>query len=165
MNRSKMMFSAIAIATLLVGAAGTLWATEGSGWFDNANCAMCSNITAEKGLMEHMKLENYKVATGMMSVTIVEPAYAEAWARAETKMSAMGDRLMKGEKMTLCGCCQDITDMMSAGAKMDNLHTGAGSVMMVTSTDPALIGRLQAHADRTNAEMAKMMKPMEGQSH
>jgi hypothetical protein len=164
MNCSKLMFAAVVLATLVLGAAGTLSATEGSAWFDMNNCSMCTSMTSEQGLMEHMKWENFKVATGMVSLTTVDPAYAEAWARASAKMDETGAKLMKGEKLPLCGCCQDIMDMMSAGAKMDHLKTNGGSAMVLTSTDAALIGKIQAHADRTNAEMAKM-KGMEGQAH
>lgn len=163
MKLMNLAFIFAALAILFFGTIGTLSAAEGSSWFDMTNCAMCAPMMAEKGLMEHMKWENHKVATGMMSVTIVDPAFAAAYGRAGQKMNELGMKLAKGEKMPLCGHCQSIGDLMGAGAKMDNFATGAGHVMAVTGTDPALITKIQAHCDRTVAEMAKMEKKEEHQ--
>jgi len=158
MKPMKMMFAFVAIATLLFSTVGTVSATGDSSWFDMTNCALCAPLMAEKGLMEHMKFENHKVATGMISVTTVDPAFDEAYQHAHQKMTELSMKLASGEKMPLCGYCQSLNGLMAAGAKMDNFKTGAGYVMTITATDPELIAKIHAHLDRAAAEMGKVEK-------
>jgi len=130
-------------------------------WFDMQNCIMCKSMTAEKGLMEHMTWDTYVTATGMVGVCTVDPAYKEAFARAGAKMEATMKDLAAG-KVTgpLCGFCTSYGELMKAGAKSDMFTTPTGDVSVLSSTDPAVIAKIQAHAKRTQEEMAKMKEGM-----
>jgi hypothetical protein len=132
----KCVLALVVLGVAVVSTAGTLRAADtADGWFDLANC-----------------------------VTTVDPTYEEAYGRAMEKMNAAGAKLAAGEKLPMCGCCESMGALMTAGAKMDNVDTNAGHVMLFTSTDPALITKIQAHCDRTNAEYEKM-KAAEAHSH
>jgi len=130
-------------------------------WFDMQNCAMCKSMTAEKGLIEHSSFDTYATATGLVSVCTVDPAYKEAFARAGAKMMATMKDLEAGKDVgPLCGFCTSYGELMKAGAKSDMFTTATGDISTLTSTDPALIAKIQAHAKRTSEEMAKMKEGM-----
>ena len=139
-------------------AAAIVQAGDEKPWLDPENCDMCTNMMAQPGLLEHMKMENLNVGSGMISLVTVDPEFQAAYATAYAGMQKSGEKMMAGEEMNLCGCCTDIGALMTAGAKMDNLPTANGSVMLLSSTDPKLVEKIHAHADRTNAEMAAMME-------
>jgi len=130
-------------------------------WFDMQNCAMCKSMTAEKGLLEHTTMDTYVTSTGMVSVCTVDPAYKEAFARAGAKMMATMKDLESGKDVgPLCGFCTSYGELMKAGAKSDMFNTATGDVSVLSSTDPAVIAKIQAHAKRTQDEMAKMKEGM-----
>jgi len=166
----------LVLAVLLVGAVAVLYAQEETKpaekpamaetpWFDLENCAFCKNITAEEGLMDNMTWETYVIPTGMMTVTVVDPAYEAKFQNAMKNMEETGKRLMAGEKLPMCGMCQSF-GMLFATGKMDYkmLDTKAGHIELATSTDPEVIAMIQKHAQRTIDEYAKleqMEKPTE----
>ena len=134
-------------------------------WFDMQNCAMCKAMTAEKGLLEHSSMDSYAMATGMVNVCTVEPAYKEAFARAGAKMMVTMKDLEAGKDVgPLCGFCTSYGELMKAGAKSDMFTTATGDISTLTSTDPALIAKIQAHAKRSTEEMAKMKEGMKAAS-
>jgi len=157
----KTKVALIAIGLCMV--AGLVLADPGADtpWYDPQNCSMCSNMLAQPGLMEHMTMENFVIGTGTMTVTTVDPKFEAAYATAMKAMQATGQELMSGKEMPLCGCCQDVAKLMTAGAKMENVDAKGAHVMLLTSTDPETIKQLQAHGQRSIEEMAKMMGEME----
>ena len=155
----KRMSLVIALAALVaIGVFGVKAYSEGdSAWLDLENCSMCKSMHTEKGLMENMKWENHKIATGMMSVTVVNPGYEDAYARSMQAMDATSKRLHEGEEMQLCGFCQNMGRLMQSGAKMEQFDTNGGHVMLVTAMDPAVVNNIHEHVTRTQDEFAKMM--------
>jgi hypothetical protein len=152
----------------LVACLSLFAAVAGAGdtpWLDPQNCQMCSAIVEHAGLMEHMTMESIAIGNGMVSLTTVEPEYLDAYRDAAKKMAATGEKLMAGEQMQLCGCCMDIGALMAAGAKMENVPTQHGAMMVLTSSDEALAAKIKAHAERTTMEMEKMMGGHEGHDH
>ena len=130
-------------------------------WFDMQNCVMCKSMTAEKGLLEHSSFDTYATATGMVGVCTVDPAYKEAYTRAGAKMMATMKDLEAGKTVgPLCGFCTSYSELMKAGAKSEMFMTPTGDVTVLSSTDPAVIAKIQAHAKRTTEEMAKMKETM-----
>lgn len=147
----------LAVAALVVM---TLAVTAGSDkedvWFDMENCSLCKNLMAEEGLMEHMTMDSYVIATGWMSVAQVSEEYKVAHANAKKNMEKSIQKLMAGEEMYLCGFCTSYGAMMMAGATFESFESGGAEITLATSTDPAVIEQIQEHAKRTKAEMAKM---------
>ena len=130
-------------------------------WFDMQNCVMCKSMTAEKGLLEHSQFDTFPTATGMVGVCTIDPAYKEAYTRAGGKMMATMKELEAGKNVgPLCGFCTSYGELMKAGAKSEMFMTPTGDVTVLSSTDPALIAKIQAHAKRTSEEMAKMKEAM-----
>jgi len=153
--KSKVVLTAIGLCIAFgVALADTPGETT---WFDLQNCAMCKNMTAQAGLMEHMNWENHVIGAGMMMLTIVDPDYEAAYATAMKGMQATGQELMAGKEMPLCGSCVAMGKLIMAGAKMENLDTKGGHVMLLTSTDPELVKEIQAYGQRNIDEMAKMV--------
>jgi hypothetical protein len=134
-------------------------------WFDLENCSMCKEMTAEKGLMENMEWENHLTADGMMTVTVVNHGYEEAFARAMKNMEAVGGKMMAGEKLYLCGFCTSYGSLHMAGASFENFETKGGHINLVTSRDPAVVEKIHAHGQRTIDEYDKMVAADKGHSH
>ena len=153
----------LAVALVCVVAAPVLAGspTGEKPWFDMQNCAICKAMTAEPGLMEHMTMNTYATATGMVDVCTVDPAYKEAFDRAGAKMMATIKDLEAGKDVgPLCGYCTSYGMLMKAGAKSEMFDMPNGSVSVMSSTNPAVIAKIQAHAKRTTEEMAKMKEGM-----
>jgi hypothetical protein len=121
------------------------------------DCAFCAPWNAEKGLMEHMTCESHPIATGVVTITTVEPAFAEAYGRAYGNMMGLINKAMAGEKMNMCGHCASMMAMGAAGAKIENVDAKNVHLLTLTSTDPKIIEMAHAHAARDTEEMAKMM--------
>ncbi len=161
-RRSPFLFAA---AVMILAAPLVAHAGEGA-WFDLENCSMCKNMSAEKGLMEHMEWETHLITNGMLSVTVVDPEYKEAFDRSMQNMKKTGEKLMAGEQMHLCGFCTSYGGLRMAGATFDYVETDAGHIDLVTSSDPKVVEMIRKHGQRTIDEYEKMMKEEhEGHSH
>jgi len=150
----------ILVSLAALGLAG-LWTVEAPDaeekpWLDWRNCDACAPFAAETGLMDHTRMEFFPIATGLLEVAEVPAEYQAAYARASEKCNAVMGRWQKGEKVNLCGYCTSFGALSKAGARIEDIETDGGRVLVATSTDPALIGRLHTHVEKTNAEMRKM---------
>jgi len=143
---------AVAILLPLTG-----FAAQGDPWFDLENCSMCKTMTAEEGLMENMVWENYLTADGMMTVTVVDPAYEAAFQKSMLAMQAVGAQLAAGEEMYLCGFCQSYGGLVMAGADLENFDTAGGFINLISSQDPAVVEMIHAHGQRTIDEYDLMV--------
>ena len=153
----RISLAIVLVAAAAVGVFGVMAYSEGdSAWLDLENCSMCKSMHAEEGLMENMKWENHKIATGMMSVTVVDPAFEDAYGRSMKAMHEMGQRMHEGEQMPLCGFCKSMGKLMMDGAKMENFDTNGGHVMLITAMDPKVINDIHDHVTKTQDEFAKM---------
>jgi hypothetical protein len=153
MKRFCLFVAAALVLTLLMPQVSG--AAKGT-WFDLENCSMCKNMTAEEGLMEHMHWENFVIKDGWLTVTRVDPGFEEAFGRSMKNMEKTGQKLMSGEQMYLCGFCQSYGGLHMAGASFQTLETDVGYIDLVTSTDPEIIKKIHAHAERTIDEYKKM---------
>ncbi|MCH7878916.1 MAG: hypothetical protein IH914_06350 [candidate division Zixibacteria bacterium] len=162
----KRFTTSLALVFALVFAFGALNAAEESAWFDMENCGMCAPMTAEKGLMENINWENHNISNGMLSIATPPAEYAEAFDRACASMDALVKKMMAGDvmEMTLCGHCNSYSSIMGAGAKIEKIVTKNGRLTLLTSSDEKIVGKIHAHVERTNAEMAKMMEAMTKES-
>ena len=152
-KKIPLLFGLTALVVLSLPAA---FAAQDAPWFDLEKCSMCMSMSAEEGLMEHMEWENYVVTNGMMSVTVVDPDYQEAFMRSMVAMEETGQKLMTGEQMYLCGFCQSYGAIHMGGATFENIETKFGYINLVTSDDPAMVKKIKEHAETTIAEYEKM---------
>ena len=146
------VFTLVALALPLGAAPGT------TPWFDLDNCSMCKNMTAEKGLMEHMEWENHLTTDGMISITVVAAGYEEAFARSMENMKATSEKLMAGEQMYLCGFCQSYGALHMAGANFEHIETKSGTIELVSSHDPKIVEKIHAHGQHTIDEYNRMVE-------
>lgn len=133
---------------------------EDQAWFDMENCEMCKNFTAHEGLMENMTWEQHKISDGFLSVSNVTESHAEAYKTANAACNALGEKIMAGEEVALCGSCTAMGSFLGAGAKMEEVELKTGGIMIVTSADAEMITNMHAWVDRNVEEMAKMMEQM-----
>ena len=165
MNRTK---SGIAIVCALLLAVAVGNAGEKAAWFDLEGCDVCRGMSSQEGLMEHMQWENHVIKNGVLSVTVVDPAYQAAYERAEKHMGEMGAKLAAGEELQLCGFCSSMGNLMMKGAQRETVKTAAGLITLVTSNDPQVAEAIRKHGQHTIDEYAKMMaagQPSEHKGH
>lgn len=125
-------------------------------WIDFQHCDMCKNFSANPELMKGMTCEMHNIANGYVSISTVKPELLKDYREACAKCDAMSQKLMAGEKLNLCGSCEAMSSLMAKGAKLEEVETQNGSLMLLTSNDPALIDAIHKWSDRTNEEMKKM---------
>ena len=129
-----------------------------SSWFDLENCAMCNHLQAEEGLLEHMNWESHVIGTGMLSITTVAEGYEEKYKTARGNMMQTVKRLEEGEEMPLCGMCKSYGSLHATGkVNWEKIDSEFGHISLLTSTDPDVIAKIQAHAQTTIDEYKKML--------
>jgi hypothetical protein len=151
---------ALSLLTLPALAGDHPMATE-SGWFDLENCAFCKNLLTDPELLEHMTWETHRIENGMMYITVVDPGYQKSYVAANKAMEKLGNDMMTGAvnpmQVKMCGSCAEFGQLMMAGVEMENIDGDAADIMLITSTDPQMVAKLHAYADRNNKEMAEFM--------
>jgi hypothetical protein len=151
----RSILACVVLAAALV--AGGLVADEGDqAWFDLEGCAICKNLAAEPGLVEHIEWENHKISNGVMTITVVDEEYVDAFQRAAKNMQATAQKLMTGEQLHLCGFCTSYGMLIASGATIEQVDTKLGNVTLMTSSDPKVVEMIQAHAARTDEEYEKV---------
>lgn len=148
----------LGLATVVALSQAAAFAAPTELWFDLDNCAMCQKMTAEKGLMENIEWENYLTAEGMMAITVVAPAYEQAFQNSMTNMEAVGAEMMAGQELYLCGFCQSFGALMMAGANVEYFDTAGGHINLISSQDPVVVEMIHAHGQRTIDEFALMLE-------
>lgn len=146
----------LALTFCVLAVAGLAAPASAGPWFDLENCEMCKQMTAEEGLMEHMQWENHLTKDGMVSITTVDPGYEEAFQRSMKHMQAVGEKMMAGEKVQLCGFCQSYGGLHMAGADFEQFPTQNGAFELISSHDPAIVAKIHKHGQTTIDEYKKM---------
>ncbi len=134
-----------------------LISTAGLAAEDMPDCDFCAKFAEEKGLMEHMDMEHYKVATGMMSITVVDDGHVKAYERAMAGIEEVRAKMESGEKVKMCNHCETMGALMQAGAKMDKIDTKAGHVTLLTAQNADTVAEIHDHLTHTQ-EMMKAYK-------
>jgi hypothetical protein len=148
----KLSYLLIALAALLCVAVA-----QDSPWFDIKNCSFCKQLTAEPGLLDHMKYEYHNIDGGFMSVTMVDKEYQEAYLKAMSAMEKVGEEMkVSGKMVPMCQFCTKFGEFMMKGTKTQVIHSALGDIFMMTSPDTAIVTELQAFATRTSQELAKL---------
>lgn len=140
---------------IVVLAATAAMAGEGA-WFDMENCAMCKNLTMQKGLLENMSWETYDITNGIVAVAVVKPDYVKSYRKAHMGMMKAGEKMGQGEKMEMCGSCSALGMCMMQGVNQEYVETTHGDVWIVTSDKAETVASLQKWSKRNMTEMARM---------
>jgi hypothetical protein len=61
-----------------------------------------------------------------------------------------------GKKVELCAFCEGVSELQKAGAKEQVIETETGAISLLTSTEPTLVAKIHAQADKAIAEQKKM---------
>lgn len=148
----KLSYLAIGLAILLCAAVA-----QEKPWFDMKNCTYCKELTAQPGLIDHLKYEYHNIDGGFMAVTIVGKEYQEAYLSAMTAMQKVGeDMKTSGKPVPMCQFCTKFGEFMTTGAKTQIIHSELGDIFMMTSPDTAIVTQLQAFSSRTAEELKKL---------
>lgn len=154
MKMRKVGMGVLVLAMFMIVIAGA-----GKPWFDMENCDFCKNLTAEKGLMDHItKWEHHNVKNGAMTISVVDKGYIPAYKRAMAKMEEVGKRMEAGEKVTTCGMCDAYSAVFMQGAQWDVIETDNIFVTIMWSDKPEVVTDIHKMVDHTNKEMAMMEK-------
>ena len=134
---------------LLVLIATVAIAGENAPWVDMGSCPICMNVSTEEGLMENMTWEHHLTATGVMTVSTVKPEFQPQFARAKAGMKELLGKVVAGEEIQVCGYCSSLSSLLKEGAKAENIVTKASDILLISSTDQAMIAKIHAHAQET----------------
>lgn len=125
-------------------------------WFDMENCEMCKPLTEHPELMNNMSWEQHNITNGIISVTTVREPFMKQFKEAHMKMGACAAKMQQGEKVALCPSCVAFGKCIMDGARVEQVDTQHGSLMLVMGDTPELVSEIQGWALRTNEEMKKM---------
>lgn len=150
--------SLIIFTAILIVFFSMLSAQDAKPWFDLQNCEFCKNLMTDPQLLMNTDWEHHKIDNGLVTVTTVKDEYLPAYHDAIAHMEEVGAKMMKGEQVYMCGMCEAMGILMQKGAEWQTIMTNHGAVEIMTSDDPELVKEIHAWADKTEAEMAKMMQ-------
>ncbi len=125
-------------------------------WFDLKGCGICRHMANQEGLMQHIQCDVHPISQGMVMILTIPAEYVAKMDKAKQEMAATVARLQKGESVPMCGFCLSYGNLMQKGATLEEFKTPTGIVTLVTSSDPEVIGLIQAHANRTADEHKDM---------
>jgi hypothetical protein len=149
----KLALASIAIVALL---AVVVSASEDKPWFDLEKCAFCKTLTAEPGLLDHMKSHFYDINNGVLSVTEVDKEFQPAFKRAQENMQKIIAGMANGNIPYMCQYCTKVGTFQMMGVKTSEVPTDFGTVVVWSAPDSSIAGQLRAFGARTNDEFAKM---------
>jgi hypothetical protein len=147
------------IITLVVSALLVLFATavgEEKPWFDMEKCEFCKAFAAEKGLFEHMATEYHVVSNGAVSVTHLGPEFKEAFGRAQAQVVKVVQGMQKGVMPVMCTHCETMGTLFQAGCKQEAVTSRDCIIMIYSSTDTAMIAKIQDFGRKSADALAKM---------
>jgi hypothetical protein len=133
---------------------------DDSPWFDMEKCAICKNMAPVMASLHRIKWDPHVIENGMLTITVVPDDLKTEWANAQQSMMKTLTRMEKGEKLHCCGFCQTMGKLIQAGAKKQEIKTVGGDIMMLTSSDPAVVKQIHEMVKKTVMEHEKMEKMM-----
>lgn len=155
------MKTAIALAamTLLAWFGGTAQ-TEQDLIAEMEKCAVCKAVAENPSLMREMTWETHKIDNGMLCLTTVPKEHAKEFVALHEKMlknvAQVEADQKKGVNVELCSFCQAVSELEKAGAKQEFVQTGFGGINLLTSSDPSVVEKIHAQADKAIAEQTKL---------
>ncbi len=158
--------SILTLAALMVIAIAALTTAEEKKmaekpWFDMQNCVFCKELTAQPGLMEHMRHDYHNVSTGTISVLQVDASHMDSFKKAMIGMQTAASKMDPAKMPFMCQHCEKLGGlMMNSKIKIDQIETNFGSLTVYATQDSATMAMLHEFATRSNDEGKKMMAEM-----
>jgi hypothetical protein len=128
-------------------------------WCDLKNCEFCKPWSTPE-MLKNCTWDQHEISNGVMTLALFPESFRETCKKASAQMDALGKRAAGGEKIQMCGSCEMMGSFFMRGAKMEEIPTKSGAVMLLTASDPTLIADMHKWAKR-NAEEEKKMKAAE----
>ncbi len=126
-------------------------------WFDMEKCAFCKSLADEPGLMEHMNYEYHEMPNGILSITIIDEGYHDAYMRVMDAMQKTAEEIGKTGKLPyMCGHCEAYGRFMMAGVEERYYQGDLADIHMMMSDDPEMVEALHEFAARAMKEMAAL---------
>lgn len=148
------------VAVILAAGLSSVSLSEDMAWHDMENCDFCKAWGEDPKLMDNMSHEQHLITNGVLTLMTVDDDYMDAFKKAGAANEKLGQKIMAGEKVAMCGSCQAMSSFFPRGARMEQIETKTGSIMLLTTTDTELITDMHKWAKRNNEEMEK-----HGQGH
>ncbi len=126
-------------------------------WFAMDKCEVCKPMSKNMHLMGETKWQTYMLSNGCLSVSVIPPEHKGTMDECHAEMQAVIERAQQGEVVELCGHCKSWNNLMGSGAKKEELDTIGGLITILTSDDPEVVKKIQAHAKKSMVEFQKMM--------
>ncbi len=127
-------------------------------FFDMENCTICKCMKNMD--MNRIKWETHKIDNGMLMMMVVPEDMKATWATCKKNMDATVTKMESGTEMEVCRFCTSFGELMESGAKTKELETAVGCITLVTSDDPAVVGKIHTMALKIQDEHKKMMEMM-----
>lgn len=150
-------------AILTVAAMGALAvaadqvSAESEPWFDMQTCTCCKHLGENMDMLSQIDWENHLIENGGMTTAAVPEEYKERWdAVCKVMEESMIKAAAEGMEVPLCNFCKSYDKLMKAGAKVEEVKTGFGSVTLITSDKPEVIKMIHQHIKRTQEESKKV---------
>lgn len=151
----------IAGAGLLVWCATLAWAEPPSPEVlaEMKKCAVCKELAANPTLMGEMTWETHKIDNGMLCVATVPKEHGKEFAALHEKMMTNVKQVQADQKagkpVQLCAFCEGMAELQKAGATEQVIELENGAVSLLTSTEPEIVAKIHAQADKAIAEQKK----------
>lgn len=159
-------FRNLSVAALAVVVGSLAWADhhesgETGPWFDMEKCACCKHMGENMDMMMDLQWENHLIKDGGMMTAVIPEQHKKRWDALCEKMKDVEGELAQGKQLPMCNFCQSYGKLMEAGANMEEIKTGFGSVTLITSDKPEVVDMIHKHIKRTQDEHKKMMAMMQ----
>lgn len=151
------IFIKISLAAMIITFAAMAFAAD-SHWFDMENCSMCKPYLKHDQLMENTAWESYPLSNGVIMVTTVNEKFLNAYRHARSEMKIIGEQLMAGKDMQLCGSCQSLAGLFPKGVKAESIETSKGNIHIFTADKENVVAALHEWNTKNAEEMKKMEK-------
>jgi hypothetical protein len=150
----KVMLVTLAVLALAAAAFASDESTA-KPWFDLEKCGFCKAFAAQPGLLDNMKHHSYDVNNGVLMVNQIPKEFQPAFKIAQADMQKVVADLQAGKDIYKCEHCTQIGEFYKMNVRAEEIHADFGDIVLMTSSDPAVVTKLQAFGARNNQEIAK----------
>ena len=150
----------------LIAAVGYVISVTAAGepWFDFEKCMFCKAFASQPGLLDHMKTEYHDTKTGIISVTYIDKDYEAAFKKAQDSIGQVVADKVAGKQIVACKHCAAIGDFYAMGLTQESIKSEKCIIVIYSSSDPAVVTKLQDFAKKTNEAFAELAKNKESAS-
>ena len=132
-------------------------------WIDLDKCMFCKAFASQPGLLDHMKTEYHDIKTGIISVTYIDKDYDAAFKKAQAGVGQVVADKVAGKPIVACKHCAGIGDFYTMGLG-ETIKSEKCIIVIYSSSDPAVVSKLQDFGKKTNQAFAELAKNKESAS-